>query len=281
MKYYVFSANSPLHFVNIGNFSGGHEFIHDCRIISDYEVFVVQSGKLYIEQGEKYVVTPKQMLFNLPHVLQKGYKENYVTFYWFHFTYNGQPLILDEPELLSKLGEADFCDRNIIVPQQFDLKYYEKIIIMLGQLFNSAKSKRRQTANDYTVTSIMLEISNQIVERLKPTDLSADTKLSSILAYIEDNKHLPLTVKAVAEQFEYNEKYFSRFFKAKMHVSPKQFITDKKMNLAKSILVSTSHSVGDVARFVGYEDEHLFMRIFKSETGMTPSHYRNLFTEKG
>lgn len=61
----------------------------------------------------------------------------------------------------------------------------------------------------------MLEISNLIIEHFKQIDISTDTKLSSILAYIEDNKHRRLTVKTIAKQFEYNEKYFSRFFKKK------------------------------------------------------------------
>ena len=282
MKYYMFSAEKPLHFVNIGNFTGGHDYIHETRIISDYEIFAVQSGKLFIEQGgERYTTAPRQMLFNLPHILQKGYAEHYVQFYWLHFTCHTPPVVFEESELIRELqaNEAYFNDK-IVLPQQTECANWDKAMVLLGQLFNSARSRRRQTANDYMATTILLDISNQTLDAIRRDTGKADTKLTAILTFIEDNKHRPLTVKDIAEQFEYNEKYFSQVFKNKTGVSPKKYITDRKIDFAKGILVSTVHTIGDVARFVGYEDEHLFMRIFKQETGMTPSRYRSLFSEQ-
>ena len=64
-------------------------------------------------------------------------------------------------------------------------------------------------------------------------------------------------------------------FKKELGVSPKRYITQSKIDFAKSILISSNCSVKDVACFTGYEDEHLFMRQFRKERGMTPTEYRH------
>ena len=87
-KYYVFDVSKPLHFVNIGDHTGDQDYVHTRRIMPDYELFVIKSGKLAMKQGDyDFVGNQGDVFFHLPHVIQYGTKPNYVEFYWLHFTF--------------------------------------------------------------------------------------------------------------------------------------------------------------------------------------------------
>ena len=53
-------------------------------------------------------------------------------------------------------------------------------------------------------------------------------------------------------------------------------MTELRMNRAKELFREKPDSfIKDVAAMVGYEDQFYFSRVFKAQTGMYPSEYRN------
>lgn len=275
-RYYIFDVDKPLHFVNIGDHVGGQDYVHCRRIMPDYELFVVKSGKLSMKQ-EEYDFCGKSgdVFFHLPHIIHYGTNASYVEFYWLHFTTDNKPLVLSKDQLVDKLTNCkDFLYNKVVVPQFFTPSDKQRLMLQCGDLFNDWRNERNQTKGDYAVTLIMLELTRQLVHDLLPKDVFHSRKLQAALVYIQDNLNEPTTVADVAEACMCHEKYLTYLFKKELGVSPKKYIVSKKIDLAKSILMSGNCSVKDVAMFTGYEDEHLFMRQFRKETGMTPSQYR-------
>ena len=68
--------------------------------------------------------------------------------------------------------------------------------------------------------------------------------------------------------------YFKRLFIMKFNTSPVKYITEKRIAYACDLLVSNKYSVSDIAAATGYGDVYYFSRVFKENTGMTPSEYR-------
>jgi AraC-like DNA-binding protein len=56
--------------------------------------------------------------------------------------------------------------------------------------------------------------------------------------------------------------------------SPIRYLTDWRMHLAEDLLTSTGHSVGAVARRVGYDSEEAFSRAFKRVHAASPGTWR-------
>lgn len=274
-KYFIFDVSKPLHFVNIGNFEGGHDYVHVRRIMPDYELFVVKGGRLNMTQGEyEFHANEGDVFFHLPNVIHAGTEPHYVDFYWLHFTCQ-PPLVMEKEQLASKIRQdEEFLRNKIVVPQFFSLTNKQLFFMKCGNLFNSARTYPNQTMDDYAVTTVMLELTKQVVKELFPDSTRISSKIQTALVYIQDNINVPFTVADVAETCMCHEKYLAYLFKKELGISPKQYVTRKKMDLAKAILLSTNCSVRDVAAFTGYEDEHLFMRQFHKETGMTPTQYR-------
>ncbi len=65
-----------------------------------------------------------------------------------------------------------------------------------------------------------------------------------------------------------------------MGVSFKKHLTDVRMKHAKALLVNPTLKVHQIAEQVGYTNGDYFSKIFKEQTGNSPSEYRSTITFK-
>ena len=99
-------------------------------------------------------------------------------------------------------------------------------------------------------------------------------------SFIDENLDKELKLKNIANKFNYNEQYIARLFKSLGSVSLHQYILNQRISQANYYLSETSLSIKEIAQKLGYHDSHNFMKIYKRETGLTPSEYRNSFPNR-
>ncbi len=93
-------------------------------------------------------------------------------------------------------------------------------------------------------------------------------------------EHLPeqeLNTRYLAKKVLFmNEEYFGRLFRRCKKVKFSSYLLKIRIELARKILQYSPNSrVSDVAEMVGFpEDGQYFSKVFRRETGMTPSQYR-------
>lgn len=78
----------------------------------------------------------------------------------------------------------------------------------------------------------------------------------------------------IAEKLGMNPSYFSVYFKNKTGENFRDFANRVKIEEGKKLLIESDLSVEDIALSLGYSDYRSFNRIFRSQTGMTPSEFR-------
>ena len=61
---------------------------------------------------------------------------------------------------------------------------------------------------------------------------------------------------------------------ATLHTSPLQYLQGKKIEAAKSLLLSTDDPIHEVGAMVGIDNTNHFIHLFKKHTGVTPFVYR-------
>lgn len=84
-----------------------------------------------------------------------------------------------------------------------------------------------------------------------------------------------LSLNQVAEAVGLSPNYLSALFRQEMDCTFVEYVTAKRMELARELLRTTHLRSGEVARAVGYRDPRYFSSLFKKTQGVTPREYRS------
>lgn len=96
-----------------------------------------------------------------------------------------------------------------------------------------------------------------------------------IKTYIDSNYHdSELSLCKVSSEFRLNETYLSYFFKESTGENFSNYLEQLRIKKACELLVSTSATVSEVAKCVGYNSDQSFRRAFKRIKNMSPSAIR-------
>jgi AraC-like DNA-binding protein len=97
--------------------------------------------------------------------------------------------------------------------------------------------------------------------------------------YFKQELHLEQglpSIKYFADKAHLSQHYFSDLMKKETGRTPKDHINEFVVEKAKNMILSTEHSISEIAYDLGFNYPHYFTRLFKSKTGYTPVEYRNL-----
>ncbi len=84
-----------------------------------------------------------------------------------------------------------------------------------------------------------------------------------------------LKVNSIADEIGVSRSALFRVFTKKYKISPMQFITNQRIQLAKQLLIEGMR-IKDVAFSCGYDNQLYFSTVFKNSVGITPSEYRSM-----
>lgn len=251
------TADSLL-YVSSGLFKSVGDWIHPRRIIDTYEIIIMYEGTAFIcEENTEFELHKNDILFLEPGKEHFGYKKScdFVSFAWIHFEAYGNHF-----KSLPKTTHID---------DVFSLR------TLVSQLLHAANTPNyRNTICDMLCALIAEEILFQSeTEEIPGNALSVQIK-----EWIRTNINKNITVKQISEHFGYHENHINRVFKLSYNICIKKYITDYKIKVTKDILCNTLYTIKQIAYIYGFESENHFIKFFKYHTGMTPTEYRNTYT---
>lgn len=92
---------------------------------------------------------------------------------------------------------------------------------------------------------------------------------------IESNLSDPLCLDELAREVHISSRQLSRLFEQAMGISPHRYSTTRRLDRAKTVLLSNRLTIGEVAELLGFSGHATFTRWFAQHTGMTPSGFRS------
>lgn len=95
-----------------------------------------------------------------------------------------------------------------------------------------------------------------------------------ILYYVNQNYCKNMSLQEISRRFVINPSYVSQLFKKETGTNYIDYLTKLRISHACELLKTTNLTVNDISEKTGYNDYFYFTRIFKKETGKTPSQYR-------
>ncbi|MBR3359129.1 MAG: AraC family transcriptional regulator [Solobacterium sp.] len=127
----------------------------------------------------------------------------------------------------------------------------------------------------------ILPIYSQLVISLVESMVNGEGKYSEIVRQITDSilKNFPdpnFDLNSSLQTFSFSTEYLKRMFKQEMGMTPRQFLTEKRLeNAAKNLLTGgESNNITQIARQCGFSDPLYFSKLFKSRYGVSPKNYK-------
>jgi AraC family transcriptional regulator len=133
----------------------------------------------------------------------------------------------------------------------------------------------------HDLTQRLLQVHRQVnKEMMKLQSLKASTREELykrlhvghdfISAYFDQ----PLTLSDIARAACLSPNHFLRSYKQLFGMSPHQFLTEKRLQEAKKLLLRTEKSITDICLEVGFQSPSSFTGLFSKRFAMSPSQFR-------
>ena len=102
-----------------------------------------------------------------------------------------------------------------------------------------------------------------------------DASIQEAAHFISAHYNLPITLDLLAARSGLSPAYFSKRFRLVTGMGMKEYLTYARLKHAEAELVSTSHSIKEIAVNTGFSDSNYFKDVFKKQYGLSPRSYRN------
>lgn len=154
-------------------------------------------------------------------------------------------------------------------------------VVFIGNIQNDAEPDDPTLEKNFSETDcekVGNIIGNHILlllERSPSGEKASHPLVENIKSYILSNIEFDINISYIAKIFHYNEMYLGRLFKKETGMSINDYITSRRIDLSKKLLVTTDEKIINISSSVGFNNVTYFNRLFKKHTSLTPLQYRN------
>ena len=116
---------------------------------------------------------------------------------------------------------------------------------------------------------------DRVVERASSDFFAVeDRTLRKMLEHLRRHAASPIQVAELARRFRVSESTAYRLFRDGIGLSPKEFLTELRLNLARTRLMDSDDTVGAIAAECGFPSAAALYELFSQRCGQTPSEWR-------
>lgn len=247
-----YSPNIPPHF-------------HNC-----YEILFFEKGDAeYMVEGNIYNLTEEDILITNP-------REMHCPIFKSNREYQRSIIFLKPAFLSDFISErynpfAGLENRKIGTQNRIDEKHVKKF--KLNEKFNIIRkyAGSKLPEDELMIKTLLLQFLISINSIIPSTQLTlGNEKINEIIQYINQNLSSKLTLDILAREFYLNKYYISHLFTEKVGIAAGEYITNKRIMLAKEMLLEKALP-SQVFQAVGFSDYSSFYRAFKKTLGIAPS----------
>ena len=246
----------------------------------DSRLFYTEWGKGVILANQREYSMEQGSILLIPSGCVYSLIPSDVTYLAINFDYTWQNCKLNYPvpPLIIKRGERgdliehvkfqDVTELNECLHYSNGFSYGTLLHRMLEEYI------RKPPFSEASSSAMLCSLIIDIVRRHRTeTVYSGKIDLEGVIAYIQQNYAQKMTNQEIAEKFHFHPTYLSDAFKKVYGKSLHQYVMERRVLAAISLLEENKLTVEEVARAVGFYDSSYFSRYFKKVTGASPKQY--------
>lgn len=277
------------------------EYLHDgrphiTRVLNETVIYILTEGSLLLESGGETVT----MLPGDVHVFQKGefqrpLKTTDCRYYYLHFfnELNSVTMTADQALdfytssqrffLRTNLYEKDIRTdvfNKLIIPKHFSIKsspYLDNIKACLneGRLDRfTIKSEFYNYHSNLKAAELFYYLHLAYSEICPGTPMTFnESHVRKIIEFMDMHMEKHITSKELENEFGYSFDHMNRRFKEITGENIFNYLLTLRINQAKVLLYTQKISVTQVAEMTGFCNVYHFSKMFRKQTGMTPTEY--------
>ncbi len=206
-----------------------------------------------------------------------------------HYIYEGENVYLSSGDAilfpqgsvrtrLETNGYALYCSFNIAFPEGFEpaVKGYlpnsirsdtVRIVESVKNSFKSVSDEKNEKC-----TSLFWYLYYQLVESAENNE---NPHIKNIKHYIAKHLGENISLASISEYVHLTPQYCCSLFAKHTGQTLFDFISCRKIEYAKSLIVTTNLKLTEIAEMCGFGDYNYFSRMFKKIAGVCASKYRN------
>ena len=234
------------------NGSGIHEVDFDRFEIKKGSLFVLQPGQMHhwslSDNIEGFVIIFSQELYNL------YFGQKKINDYNFYHSIHNRPEMVFEAVEISK-----------ILP-------YFNLLIEENSQDNSFQLDKMLNLLD----CIHIEIARKYSETYSHQTHSYNIKINTFEKLLEQHFKEDKSPSFYADKLNITLKHLNRICNEILQKTSTEVIMDRVILEIKRMLTDKQLAVNEVASAIGYDDYSYFSRVFKKQTGFSPTGFRNL-----
>lgn len=239
----------------------------DWRRMPDALVLMLERGRYVIDfRGRRVTIGPGEAAVIAPEAEHRIHmpERDPVTVRYAHVNYT--------------LGPGVDVFRAYAIP----VKVAARDAVPIGECLLGLAAASAEPAGSIMRVARLQELGFRLLRRLiagaqeiRPELLTpGSSRLGPVFAYIDSHLSEHLTREDLASHADLSPSRFHDVFRDAVGVAPMVFVQQRRMGLAKRLLIGSDMTVYQVALQAGYEDPYYFSRLFRKTQGVSPSAFR-------
>ncbi len=253
----------------IGHFKASKPYFTEREHLPSYLIKYTLRGRgelLY--KNQHYLLEPGTLFFIdcLEYQYYKTISDEPWEMDWVHFSGGNAAAFYQE-----------FSKNQLPIFQTTNLPENNPIHLIMEQLLLLQAQQNAQT--DYHSSVLIHQLLNELLLQKYQQDFTYKAIPTHILRmkdYIDRHFKENLSLEQLEQIYHINKFQLTKEFSKYIGLPPIKYQINKKISYAKNLLRYSDTSIKEIAIDIGLENSAYFSRLFKKNTGLTPSQYRKI-----
>jgi len=182
---------------------------------------------------------------------------------------------------LDVIRQAEVLDARLL------RDFYENFLQMIHHVLYDKGLRAHQVFSEMLLSKQVQAITRSVVDLEKwlnrlveevaghlHTAQECQSVVDKVKGYILGHLNEDISREDIARYVSLNPDYLTRVFKKETGLTISEYVLQKRIMIAKEMLVKTDHPITNIAYEVGYNNYSYFSKMFKKVMGLNPQEYR-------